>query len=103
MCLNEYVYFDEIAASFTRLAQETKDFIAMLKHYKVPVNANADGVLTLEHIQQLTGPDTQQLLIKCKLKPKIHDTLEDRRKSIQGSVSQTSNEQLMYSVSTQGW
>lgn len=34
-CLCEYVYFDEIAVGFTRLVQETKDFIAMMKHYKV--------------------------------------------------------------------
>lgn len=39
-CLNECVYFDEIAVSFTRLAQETRDFVAMMKHYKVRVVFN---------------------------------------------------------------
>lgn len=34
-CLNERVYFDEIALSFTKLTQETRDFLATLKHYKV--------------------------------------------------------------------
>lgn len=99
-CLCEYVYFDEIAVSFTRLAQETRDFIAMMKHYKVPINVENDSVLTLEHIQQLTGNTTQQTLLKFKLKPKIQESLEERRKSIQGSVSQTSSDQCMLSVST---
>lgn len=35
VCLNECVYFDEIGVVYTRLIQETNDFIATLKHYKV--------------------------------------------------------------------
>lgn len=99
-CLNECVYFDEIAVSFTRLAQETRDFVAMMKHYKVPIKSESDTVLTLEHIQQLTGEETHETLVKFKLKPKILESLDERRKSIQHSVSQTSNEQFMLSVST---
>lgn len=34
-CLNESVYYDEIGVSYTRLLQDTKDFIASLKHYKL--------------------------------------------------------------------
>lgn len=99
-CLNECVYFDEIAVSFTRLAQETRDFVAMMKHYKVPIKAENDTVLTLEHIQQITGEETRDTLVKFKLKPKIQESLEDRRKSIQHSVQQTSSEQFMLSIST---
>lgn len=101
-CLNEYVYFDEIALSFTRLAQETKDFLATMKHYKIPINSENDNVLTLEHIQKLTGQTTQDILVKFKLKPKILESLEERRKSIQNSVLQTSNDQAMLSVNTMG-
>lgn len=101
-CLNECVYFDEIAVSFTRLAQETRDFVAMMKHYKVPVAVENDAVLTLEHIQQLTGNETQQVLVRFKLKPKVQESLEERRRSIQGAVSQTSSDQYMLSVSTLG-
>jgi len=36
-CLVENLYFDEIRESYTRLLQDTWDFIARLKHYKVPV------------------------------------------------------------------
>ncbi|XP_018335221.1 TATA-binding protein-associated factor 172 [Agrilus planipennis] len=100
LCLSECVYFDEIAVSFTRLAQETKDFIAMMKHYKVPISIENDTVLTLDHIQQITGSTTQQTLQSMKLKPKIQESLEERRRSIQGAVSQTSSDQFMLSIST---
>jgi len=42
-CLCECVYFDEIALSFTRLLQEARDFVAMLKHYKLPLDAETYG------------------------------------------------------------
>ncbi|KAJ8949069.1 hypothetical protein NQ318_016971 [Aromia moschata] len=99
-CINECVYFDEIAHSFTRLAQETRDFAATLKHYKVPIAVENDSVFTLQHIQQLTGAETQQILVKFKLKTKVQESLEERRRSIQGSALQTSNDQLMLSVSS---
>lgn len=101
-CLLECVYFDEIAASFTKLAQETKDFIAMMKHYKVPLNVNGDSVLTLDQMKQLTGTDIQETLVKFKLKQKIYDSLEERRRSLHDSVMQTSQDQYMLSVSTLG-
>lgn len=100
-CLSECVYFDEIAVSFTKLLQETRDFLAMMKHYKLPINYEQYGsVLSLDQIQQLSGIQTQQLLTRVKLKPKVAESLEERRKSIQGSVSQTSSDQFMLSVST---
>ncbi|KDR13008.1 TATA-binding protein-associated factor 172 [Zootermopsis nevadensis] len=100
--LSECVYFDEIALSFTRLLQETRDFVAMLKHYKLPLDPEICGkVLTLEQIQQLSGPVAQQLLSRHKLKPKVSESLEDRRKAIQGAVSQTSSDQMLLSISTQ--
>ena len=56
-------------------------------------------VLTLEQIQQLSGPVAQQLLATNKLKPKVAETLEERRRTIQGAVSQTSSDQMLLSVS----
>lgn len=101
-CLCECVYFDEIALSFTRLLQEARDFVAMLKHYKLPLDSETCGkVLTLEQIQQLSGPVAQQLLSGHRLKPKVFESLEERRKAIQGAVSQTSCDQMLLSISTQ--
>ncbi|GJQ72210.1 hypothetical protein Trydic_g3301 [Trypoxylus dichotomus] len=99
-CLSECVYFDEIAANFTKLAQETKDFIAMLKHYKIPTDVNGDSVLTLDQMKLLTGTEVQQIMLKFKLKQKILDSLEERRRGLHDSVSQTSQDQYMLSVST---
>ncbi|XP_074027518.1 histone acetyltransferase 1 isoform X2 [Leptinotarsa decemlineata] len=99
-CLNECVYFDEIAHSFTRLAQETKDFLATLRHYKVPVVVENENVLTLQQIEKLTGNETQQTLVNSKLKAKVHENLEERRRSIHSSVLQTTAEQHNLSTST---
>ncbi|KAG8325858.1 hypothetical protein J6590_056562 [Homalodisca vitripennis] len=101
-CLTENVYYDEIALSFTRLLQDTRDFIATLKHYKLPFDHEQYGkVLTLEQIQQLTGPVSSQLLASNKLKPKVAESLEERRRAIQGAVSQTASDQQLFTVSTQ--
>lgn len=99
-CLCECVYFDEIAGSFTRLTQETKDFISTLKHYKVPIHIESDNLLTLDHIQRLTGDNMRETLIRIKLKSKVQMSLEERRKHILDAASQTSNDQFMLSVST---
>nr|CAD7574777.1 unnamed protein product [Timema californicum] len=103
-CLSECVYFDEIAVSFTKLLQEAKDFVAMLKHYKLPLDcAGYDGtsVLTLDQIQQLSGPMAQRLLSAHRLKPRAGETLEERRKAIQSAVSETSSNHLLLNISTQ--
>lgn len=55
-CLCEYVYFDEIAVSFTRLVQDTKDFIAMMKHYKV-VERHKGPPRLYNCTCRLAGPD----------------------------------------------
>ncbi|KAL3274370.1 hypothetical protein HHI36_015768 [Cryptolaemus montrouzieri] len=99
-CLTECIYFDEIALSFTKLAQETTDFIATLKHYKVPVNCENEAVMTLNHIHDMTGANLQEILVNFKLKGKVHDNLEERRVNIQSSVMQISKDQLALSIST---
>uniref|UniRef100_A0A1B6DFE2 TATA-binding protein-associated factor 172 n=1 Tax=Clastoptera arizonana TaxID=38151 RepID=A0A1B6DFE2_9HEMI len=101
-CLTDYICFDELALSFSRLLQDTKDFIATLKHYKLPLDQETyNQVLTLDQIQQLSGSVAQQLLTSHKLKPKVAESLEERRKSIQGAVSQTSSDQQLLTITTQ--
>lgn len=36
-CLNESIYYDEIAHAYTKLLQDAWDFVALLKHYKLTV------------------------------------------------------------------
>jgi hypothetical protein len=52
----------------------------------------------LEQIQQLSGPVAQQLLSGHRLKTKVFESLEERRKAIQGAVSQTSSDQMLLNI-----
>ena len=36
-CLNESIYYDEIAHAYTKLLQDAWDYVALLKHYKISV------------------------------------------------------------------
>lgn len=113
-CLNECVYYDEIAASFTRLLHESRDYIATLKHYKlpVPVEVNSSGVMTLDQIATLTGKTIPVLCamgavtntngagnissggpIAIKLKPKLIENLEERRRALDVGASTTAAQQ----------
>lgn len=61
-CVMEYVYYDEVAISFTRLLQEAKDFLATLKQYKVPVTEfDNQNILTLNQIQIVATTMTENL------------------------------------------
>ena len=37
-CLSESVCYDEMTVSFSRLQQDSRDYLALLKHYKLPVD-----------------------------------------------------------------
>lgn len=118
-CLNECVYYDEIAASFTRLLHDSRDYIATLKHYKlpVPIETDASGVMTLDQIANLTakpitdlcamgnatgsgGPDGNigSSSNTIKLKPKVIDSLKERRKALEIGANDTAAQQLAYNV-----
>ncbi|XP_066254641.1 TATA-binding protein-associated factor 172 [Euwallacea similis] len=98
-CQEEMIYFDEIAHSFTKLAQETRDFLATLRHYKIPVDIVNDQALTLPLIQQVTSMETERNLVNSKLKLKILESLQERRRAIQSSVLTTANEQKILTIS----
>ncbi|XP_043248205.1 TATA-binding protein-associated factor 172 [Colletes gigas] len=118
-CLNECVFYDEIAASFTRLIHDSRDYIATLKHYKlpVPIETDASGVMTLDQIASLAGKPISELcamgnatgsggpggniggsLNTIKLKPKLIESLEERRKALEIGAADTAAQQLSYNV-----
>ncbi|XP_016979216.2 TATA-binding protein-associated factor 172 [Drosophila rhopaloa] len=100
-CVNEYVYYDEVAISLTRLLQEAQDFIATLKQNKIPINDfNNAKILTLDQIEAVATTLSENLRI-YPLKPKLLDMLEERRRSLQASYQQTTSEQSAYHVSAQ--
>uniref|UniRef100_A0A0N8BMP5 TATA-binding protein-associated factor n=1 Tax=Daphnia magna TaxID=35525 RepID=A0A0N8BMP5_9CRUS len=97
LTLTESIYYDEIGVAYARLLHDARDFIATLRHYRLDVesvfpSANA-SFLTPEQIQSLTGPITIQLLTSSKLKSKITEMLEDRRKSLSSACLQVSTDQ----------
>lgn len=110
-CLNECMYYDEIAASFTRLLHESRDYIATLKHYKliIPVEVDSSGVMTLDQIAALAGKTIPALCtvgtnaggggnissssIGIKLKPKLMESLEERRRALDVGAATTAAQQ----------
>ncbi|XP_017054077.1 TATA-binding protein-associated factor 172 [Drosophila ficusphila] len=100
-CVSEYVYYDEVGISLTRLLQEAQDFIATLKQNKIPINDfNNAKILTLDQIEAVATTLSENLRI-YPLKPKLLDMLEERRRSLQASYQQTTSEQSAYHVSAQ--
>jgi TATA-binding protein-associated factor len=96
-CLNENVYFDEIAVGFTKLQSECRDFVATLKHYKVPLpndiqTLGGNLLFSLPQLEFLGGVEIVDSIQKNLKKPKIADTLLDRRKTIWGMWNQTTTE-----------
>lgn len=99
-CLSEYVYYDEVAFMLTRLLQESLDFMATLKQYKVPITEFENcKLLTLDQIQALSTTMTENLRQRyVHLKPKIADLLEERRRGLYQSYLQTYGDQNALNV-----
>ncbi|XP_041362673.1 TATA-binding protein-associated factor 172-like isoform X2 [Gigantopelta aegis] len=95
-CLNEAIYFDEIAVSFTRMQSDCQDFIASLKCQGVDMDSKfPPGILTLDQAAQLSSVYNE---VKASFKPRVAATLEERCRQLQTSVSSTSHEQQMWTV-----
>lgn len=101
-CLSECIYYDEVGILFTRLLQDSRDFLATLKQYKVPI-VEYEGlkVLTLEQIENLATTRTENLKNNHGLKAKVAEVIESRRKGLQASCTQTSTEQNTFNIATQ--
>lgn len=101
--LNEYIYYDEIATMVTRLLQESSDFLASCKQYKVilPGYDTQTSMLTLDQIKELCTTATDNMKTRFGLKTKVASLLEDRRKSLFNSYTIVSTEQSHLNISTQ--
>lgn len=100
--LTEYIYYDEIASMVTRLLQESSDFLASLKQYKVILPGyEGTNMLTLDQIKELCTTATDNLKPRFNLKTKVASLLDDRRKGLHNSYTITSTEQSHLSISTQ--
>ncbi|RWS27685.1 TATA-binding protein-associated factor 172-like protein [Leptotrombidium deliense] len=84
-CLQESPFYDEITTAFTRLQYETRDFVNTLKNQKLTIDENIykpGAVYTLEQINNLTSNDYPASIESVKIKPKILESMEDKRKSV---------------------
>lgn len=98
--LTEFVYYDEVAFLLTRLLQESRDFIATMKQYKIPfTDFDTFKILTIDQIQALCTTLTENLQQKYPfLKSKVINILEERRRGLQQSLAQTNHEQNILNV-----
>ncbi|KXJ74274.1 hypothetical protein RP20_CCG014039 [Aedes albopictus] len=102
VCLNEYVYYDEVGILFTRLLQESRDYLATLKQHKIQfVEFENLKVLSLDQIFQLCTVMSENMKTKYGLKSKIAEMLEERRRGLFNAHAGTSLEQSNLHISTQ--
>jgi len=101
-CLTDNIFYDEISNQMAKLRSEAGDYIASLRHYKLPVDeAIQQGApLSPENIQFLLGPLTDQLIARVKLKPKVLETIQDRKQSVVSTYETTMSQQASLGVIT---
>jgi hypothetical protein len=97
--LGESVYYEEVAAGFGRLQGEARDLAATLKHYGVPLpsdlslnSSSSSGFFSLGQIESLTSEETERSLQRTLKKPKVVETLLERRRSVYNLWQSTTTE-----------
>ena len=103
-CLQEFLFFDEIGSSFTRVQHETKDFVNQLKANKLDLDSTNFKPSTVYTFQQITELlDAYPDLIrncKVKLKPKIVESLDEKRRNLSRSLENLNRTQTTLSIIT---
>ncbi|XP_038211713.1 TATA-binding protein-associated factor 172 [Zerene cesonia] len=98
--LNQVLYYDEVALNCNRILQEARDLLAMMKHYKLPVDGEEyNNILRLEQVAAMTAA-TAPLVAGMKAK-RVAQTLEQRRAALHAAVAQCSLDQGELNVSVQ--
>lgn len=102
-CLGETLYFDEMASSFTRLQQDARDFIALLRHFQMPLGPEfpANVVLTVDQVIELVTIVFQGLVQEVRVKPKVLESLEEKRRSLLRTAQQMQKDQVSLTTRVQ--
>lgn len=82
---------------FTKLQSECKDFVATLKHYKVPLRQDIESVgptifFSFEQIETLASSTVTENIQRTIKKNKVVETLLERRKTIHNIYTTTTYE-----------
>lgn len=98
--LGESIFYDEIGLLLARLLQESSDFIATMKQLKIPFTEfDAFKILSVEQIEALCTFKTENMRHKYpSLKLSARETIEERRTSLQQTLTQTKLEQNALNV-----
>lgn len=105
--LSEIPSYDETRQAASQLQNETVDYIALLKHYKLQLAPELislqPSTFSIDQVQMfLTQTDFKTLFASNpKLKTKLLDSLLDRKNALVGSLNRIANEQATLTVMTQ--
>lgn len=102
-CLTETVNYDELAASYNRLLQDTQDYIATLKHHKIISEDNqfsSKNSMTIDKITELIALNLKTALesSRAKNKSKLLENLEERKRLLQVTCEEYSRYQSNLSL-----
>lgn len=103
-CLIEFVFYDEVALSFSKYLQDFHDFIATLKQYKIPVNDVHNSKILVHHQIEKHLQDIHLTLstpLEANIKPKALESLIERCKDLQSNFHQSNLDQNALSMLTQ--
>lgn len=98
--LSESVFYDEVGFLLARLMQESWDFIATMKQFKIPfAEFDSCAILTMEQIEALCTRLTENMRAKYPfLKVAARVTIDDRRDGLSQTLSHTKVEQSALNV-----
>lgn len=103
-CLLEFVYYDEVALSFSKHLQDYHDFTATLKQYKIPVDEVKNTKILVHHEIEKHLQHISLILsspIVSNIKPKSLESLIERCKELQSNLHQSNLDQIALSMLTQ--
>ncbi|XP_018022438.1 TATA-binding protein-associated factor 172 isoform X2 [Hyalella azteca] len=104
-CLSEPLYYDEIAVAFTKLQHDVRDFLSLMRHYglRVADELILAPVYTLDQMgEAVLGQWVQEELQSSKLRVKVRDMLETRRRTVQSSLASTTSIQEAHVLAVRG-
>ncbi|XP_022646196.1 TATA-binding protein-associated factor 172-like isoform X2 [Varroa destructor] len=113
-CIQEPVLYDEVASTFTRLQQDCRDLIGLMRHYCLPVDKVGSSlglpalaacgigqVLTADQATLLAREVFDEVVSSAKLKQKLLDNLDEKRRMVLNSAKTAARDHLSLGTMTQ--